>query len=207
MTSQSTPNYDSLAKEVMADAERKAKRAIAQAKRDAEKIADKARQEARALRESILDQARKRAERDAAIVRAGFKIEAKRRDLSHRQDVITKILALARQKLAASNGYDRGESLAKLVAQAVSAIRADALIVRVAPEDRQALDDQFTARVREAVGGNVDIKIGEASISGGAIVESADGRQVYDNSYEARLERLAPTVRLSIARRLFDSQE
>jgi vacuolar-type H+-ATPase subunit E/Vma4 len=63
-------------------------------------------------------------------------------------------------------------------------------LVHVAEQDKPFLSEQLLQEAVTPWGQRVQLRVGEpAAISGGVVVESADGRKRYDNSFEAQLKR------------------
>ena len=66
--------------------------------------------------------------------------------------------------------------------------------------------DDWLAEVRRRAGrDDVALRVAPAPepIRGGVVVRSSDGRQVYDNSFAARLARLRPLLRRRLAATLY----
>jgi len=206
MTRQVDSHSEALAKAIMGDAQRKAERILARGRRDAEKIRVKAKGQADAMRKKTLDQATVRARREASLVKANVEVEARRRALSFREGIVARVLDMAAAKVEADDEADRRRSLVKLSAQAVSAIRADLVVLRVPTRDKSSLGGDFIAEVVREVGREVDICLVGDDIPSGAIAASTDGRQLCDKSLPARMRRLGPQLRVLIARKLFHSQ-
>jgi vacuolar-type H+-ATPase subunit E/Vma4 len=206
MTDAGNSTYESLAEEIMADARLKADRARSRGEKDAEKIRDRAAREADGARKTVLEQARERSEREGAIIIAGIEVEAKRQALELKERSVHEVLDLAREMLAQGQGYDRRASLGLLAAEAVAAMRATSIVLEVSPTDKETVGPDFVGDVCRRAGREAHLELREADIPGGVIATSADGREIYDNSFPARLRRLTPALRVSIADGLFDSQ-
>jgi len=63
---------------------------------------------------------------------------------------------------------------------------------------------EFKEKLREGLGKDVDVTIGEPiQTLGGVLVESSDGSVRVDNTFEARIERFESELRATIAKALF----
>ena len=98
------------------------------------------------------------------------------------------------------------EMLGRLALAALGAMNGERVELLMRAEDV----DRHGAEVVRAVGGNASRELGrpvEIALSretidgaGGLIVRSADGRQVCDQTFEARMERLWSQLREDVAR-------
>lgn len=89
-------------------------------------------------------------------------------------------------------------ALAGLAREAISRLPAGGIELAVSEADAALLDRDWRASI--APTGNADeIRIVVERLDGGCIARSADGRAWFDNSYEARTERLQAEWRASLA--------
>ena len=201
-------NEKVLSDEILSDAKRKADRARKRAEREAKKILAEAGKKADEAAERTLDVARERADRQAQATLATVAIEVQRDLLETREREFDKLFDAARQRLADKARYDYPAALAALAAEAIAAMRTDDVVLALSSDDRPIATDAWLADLLRRVGRDVKTTIAEepASIDGGLIVRSADGRLLYDNSFAARLTRLRPDLRRELATRLFAEQ-
>jgi vacuolar-type H+-ATPase subunit E/Vma4 len=111
------------------------------------------------------------------------------------------VLDEARQRLLAHQGFDYRDALARLAAEAVSRMAGTNFALQLSEADRAALGDGLAEGVRRRVGREgiqVTVAAEAAKIDGGVIVRDAEGRQVWDNSLRARLDRFWPILRREI---------
>lgn len=175
---------------------------LAGANAKADGIRQRSRAAAEAERDEILARARSKAERlrDQAIAAARLKGEM--RKLAGREQALAEAFAAARSRLAGVGrraDYDR--VLRTLLRGALAALGADAAVIRADPQARAILaGERLEALARES---NVRLTLGPDLPHGtGLIVETADGRRQYDNTLEARLERLQDRLRARVFRLL-----
>jgi vacuolar-type H+-ATPase subunit E/Vma4 len=171
---------------IIAAAEAEAARIYA----DAEVSADKARREMTAA--ALADAARRR-----EMLLASVPAEAGKLRLARQEAMLEAIKAEALARLpseAASAG--KTAVLASLAAQAVSCMEGDKFSVALAADDKAAAAG-LSAEIERLVGrGPLQITIEERpGPGGGVIVRDGEGRQYWDNSFKARLERSWPELR------------
>lgn len=85
--------------------------------------------------------------------------------------------------------------LAALAAEAAGRMEGKKFIVALAPADRAAAAGLGGEIERLAGGGTVITLEEDPGLDGGVVVRDAEGRQRWDNSFKARLERFWPELR------------
>jgi vacuolar-type H+-ATPase subunit E/Vma4 len=187
--------------EIIADAKRHADRALGHARRQSEELRNKGRAQVEQETRDRLEAARRQADSRRELILAGVAIEAARRRSARIESTLGGVLDEARQRLLAHQGFDYREALARLAAEAVSRMAGTNFVLQLSGADRAALGDGLAEDVRRRVGCEglqVTVAAEAAKIDGGVIVRDAEGRQVWDNSLRARLDRFWPILRREI---------
>lgn len=206
MTGAESSSMDVLRQEILADAEKQAERARRRAKRDAKTALEKAETEAAEDREARLKDARRRADTTRDLVLARVPVEARRMRADRQEAILRGIYEDAASRLADRDGFDYAEAVGTLAAEAIKRMDGDRFTLAFSAADRDAVAERVAEEVRRRVGREgVEIAVADesADIEAGVVVRDADGRQTWDNSLAARLERLWPELRRRIAGRLF----
>ena len=202
MTDEGADPQQVLAEEILADARRRADRLRRRAERDAKQTTDQAQRDAEADRQQRLQRARAEADRRRRLTLATVTVEEGRIRAARIEEVLDGIRESARERLADRDGYDYREMLVRLAAGAVRAMEGRAVVLELSEADRQVYGPDLAAAVRDRVQRDgLDIRLASepAAIEGGVIVRDAEGRQRWDNSLAARLERLWPQLRRRLA--------
>lgn len=198
---------DALINEILSDARKKAERTVRRAEQESKDIIQKAQREAEEQLAAAVAAAQGRAERRKAIVLATVDVEAQRLELDARERLIQHAFAAAQGRIASRRGFDYHDTLVQLVADAIRAIGGDGFTITVPRADGESSSIAgLQQAVSQRLGRGVQLQIAgpPASISGGVIVHSADGRRMVDNSFEGRMARMHDDVRRRIARMLFE---
>lgn len=183
---------EALKREILEMARRDGEGIIAAAEAEAETVLAGARTEgAGALREKTAA-AEAAVARMRALMRAAVPAEAGRERAALQEELLESIKAIAADKLAAN--ADRSRAAASLAAQAMGCMEGDSFVVTVEPADNRP---ELAAEVAGLCPRPVTVAVEEGSLpgGGGAQVRSSDGRQRWDNSFGARLERAWPWLR------------
>jgi vacuolar-type H+-ATPase subunit E/Vma4 len=185
---------DALAEEILDEARQRAEGLTKGAEERAAATMRQAREAATAQRRAAAAEAEREAARYRARVRSAAHLEARRRLLAKREEVIVRALAMAHQRLlTALTAEERRTALEKAIVEAATALGGGRLTVRANPQDTEALTPALLQELQsrlESAGVSAELVVGTpAEIGGGAIVSTEEGRAVYDNSFEGRLER------------------
>jgi V/A-type H+-transporting ATPase subunit E len=188
--------------EILADAQRQATRLVRKAERDAKAMLDKAASESREEREGKLATAQAEADRKRELVLATVPVEIGRMRATRAEEELLALRDKIHARLSARKGFDYDETLVALAAEALGRMEGDAFVLALAERDRETFGAKLTKVVPDRAGRpDVTLTVDNqpASIKGGVIVRDPQGRQVWNNSLEARLERMWPLLRSQIA--------
>jgi V/A-type H+-transporting ATPase subunit E len=195
---------EQLAQAVLAQAKAEAKKIKATAEAAAHQLVDDAERQAKRRQEDAAVAEAARVERQNAFVLAATRLEARRRILEAREQLVDRVFTAVEQRLRAIRkdpAYPR--VLTKLVDEGVSALEGETLIVAVGSEDHNIASQALSAAT--TAGGRIEVRADE-HIHGGCVVTQSDGRALYDNSFSSILERHRPRLRALVADTLWQKQ-
>ncbi len=183
-------SLEKLHNRILSDARLKADQMLKEANEKAKQILDTAQQEAQKEAEDIISRARIEAE----AVRRGIlssKLRANRlRVLDEKNQILDDVIRSVEERLsniAASDEF--GDTLKRLVAEAVQALGSDEPIVKVGFRDasKKSLDDLGRALPK---GSKFVVEDRPIDGLGGVVASDPKGKFTYNNSFRSRLERL-----------------
>jgi vacuolar-type H+-ATPase subunit E/Vma4 len=185
---------------VLDDARSRAADIAAKAASEAEAILARAAQAAEQQRASALADARANAARRRDNLLATVPIVVERHRAARTEGILRAIHDTVRRRLATPPAAGRVGRLAALASEALRAMEGDDFTLRISPADRGLGDAVVPAILRELAPRLPRLTLHEdpSVAAGGVLVESADGRQVWDNRLNARFERLWPDLRRQI---------
>ena len=192
-----------LRREILSKARRQAEALIEEAKEEGEVARRQAEEKAQAIREEILREAQEEAASIKQRIVSTAQLEAQRMLLAKREELISQVFAEAQKRLAELRRSDAyPDVLRRLILEAAAGLGNGELIVWANEEDMAMLNDDFLTRVARELDPETRLRRGDSpvDIDGGVIVERADGRMRYDNSFAARLERLKDELRSQVYR-------
>jgi vacuolar-type H+-ATPase subunit E/Vma4 len=178
-------------------ARRESEGIVAAAEAEAGKIISDAEAAAEKVRREMTEAALAGAARRREMLLAALPGEEGRLRLERREALLASIReAAVRLILAEASGAGKKAILAALAAQAVSRMEGKIFTVAVAPGEGGAAAGLAAEIERLAGRGPLELTIvEEAGLAGGVIVRGGGGRQYWDNSFAARLERFWPGLR------------
>ena len=205
---------DTLAREIQADAGRRADRVRQRAEREARAILDEARKEVAEAVEQAVERATSRADRLESVGRARLEQRVAVLRLRQRKEVLDRVRAEAQQTLARlADAEEYRDVLVALAVLAVEAMSGDRFELVLRPRDSERWGQSLPGAVADAVRGRtgreVQLALSDETVeaSGGLVVRGADGRELADQTFEARLARLWPDIQSRVAPLVADGPE
>lgn len=209
-----TADINAFEAKILEDAGKESSSILGQARQRREDKLAVARREAGRVREEAVAQARDRAERDRKRGLAEAAGEARNLLMLAREQAVDGIFARVRERAEAlRNEKEYLSDLAGLVVEAARAVDRPEMEVVLSPRDAKVLGAEIAALLKPAGSGDRPSPVRIAVSGGGAdepgaLVRAEGGRVVFDNTFSARLRRLAPYLRRLAYRELFgDPQE
>jgi vacuolar-type H+-ATPase subunit E/Vma4 len=193
---------DAEKQETLKTAETQAENIIKEAKEKAEEIR---RRKIKQLEESLNEQMESKLQ--------AAKLIANRMVLKARSELFDKAIELSKQQLQNLSEEPRyKEALKELIIEASSKLKGKELEILVNSKDANYLMSNvkiLEAKASEVKKSPVRLSLSQDSISclGGAIVKTKDGKQIYNNTLDARLSRVKKEKALEITNLLFEGTE
>ena len=140
------------------------------------------------------------AHEEAARILAQSSIKSRQKISSAKNDVITKIIDRAKQKL--SQSANEKTCLLSLIKESIDGLVTNKSRIYVSSKDIK-LVRKLLEGDKKLAGRIIEVK--EGNFLGGVIAEDIDGKLRIDNTYETRLEMLLPHLLPEISRELFEA--
>ena len=212
MSSAQSSTEQVLQEEILADARRQAQDARERAKKEAEAILAKARIEAENDRRVQAQAAEVEAKRRRELTLATIPVVVGRRRADCIEAALNQIRDEAARLLAARQGFDYRQAVIRLAAEALAQMAGNRFVIEVSDSDSQALGQGWVEEAgRQSGRSGLELSTAPAKMQNqaGVLIRDAEGRQVWDNTLPARLERLWPALRheLAVATRLVSGAE
>jgi V/A-type H+-transporting ATPase subunit E len=195
-------NVQALTRTVLNEVHAEAEQILAEAQAKAQATQERAQEQASAERTERLARASREAERLRSQAVASAQLRARTAELERREKLLNSVFDAARQQLSDMPQRADYDQIARgLLRQALTSLGADTAQIRADERTRTVLTDQVLTEISEESG--VQVTYGAPLEHGvGVIAQTADGHREYDNTLEARLERLQNTLRVPVLRLL-----
>jgi V/A-type H+-transporting ATPase subunit E len=195
-------NVQALTRTVLNEAHAEAEKILAETQAKAQAVQEHAQEQASAERTEMLARASQEAERLHSQAVSSAQLQARTAELERREKLLDSVFDAARQQLSdIPQRADYDQIARELLRQALVNLGADTARIRADERARTVLTDQVLAEISEELG--VQVTHGAPLEHGvGLIVQTADGHREYDNTLEARLERMQNTLRVPVMRLL-----
>jgi len=174
--------------EVMADLE--AGRA------DALKRIESARKGASEAVSKILETSVKQAESTKRQIIGAAELAARNSQLKSLEKAVNEVFDLATKEISASSASSYEKSITGLIKEGIGVIGQKAK-VECSTKDRRVV----SSAIKKLEGGQTELILEESPVEtmGGVVLTIPDGSVRFDNTFEARLERMKPTLRKDVA--------
>lgn len=200
--------------QIAKDAQEEVGKILGRAQLSATSRLDEAEKEAQSVARQIRDTAETQAKRIQARATSGMSLETKRTILRAQGDIIDEVFArvtASLKKLHATKKYI--DFLKELTVQAIMVLEEKECLLAPGIEDRglyiPRLIEEIKELVERATGKKVKLTISTDLLpqGSGVRVYSGAGTTLFDNTLDARMERLQDELRTIVAREVFAPEE
>jgi vacuolar-type H+-ATPase subunit E/Vma4 len=197
-------NAEAICAKINQDADSEVKQLFERATAQAQQIIDGAKKEAEALKAALLRDLEKEIERSKDRVLSTLNLEKKRLILEGKQKFVEEVLSdvkLKAGRFRSDPGYQ--EFLAKAIVEGVQVLDVARGVVYYAAADEHIFNEGFIKKVTDACSmamkGECFLALNKSDFKDiGVIVNSQDGRIMYDNRFDARLSRMYEDIYMEL---------
>ncbi|NMA20902.1 MAG: hypothetical protein GX927_10030 [Lentisphaerae bacterium] len=193
-----------LQQEIIADAQKKAERIRAKALTEKERLQQKCDQEIAARRQERLEEVEAEIAQQARNLQNSLGMEKRKRWLRKREESIQELFAQTQKQAEECAGSQRGESLAALAEEALTALHSGDYLVEFAPQDASLITlDWLKQRAQNALADaahdcRFELKP-SAAVKGGIRFLARDQSRLFDNTFATRMQLLQDKMRSLLA--------
>lgn len=198
----SEESAERLRQEILDQAREESEEIIKRARDEAEKILATAVAEAKGVHDRLMEKGRAEAIRRKELIESTIPVETGRIRVARIESLLESVREQVRKRLLSHEGLEYREVLVTLAGQAISRMRGDHFIAKVAEADRASIGNGVGEEIASRVGRpglKVTLAFDPAMNGGGITIEDADATQIWDNGLLKRLDRMWPELRQQIA--------
>ncbi len=196
-----------IAGEVLSDVQKEIETQIVTSEKEAKRILKTAKEESDRDYQSIISQARVNAEAEKRRIASLTEVETRSQLLEIKESLVNKTFDEALSKLKAfADTEDYHQYLFDLIEKATKRIRSRKLIIHVNANDKSWLTQKMAALCKRL---RLELQLSDKTENciGGCKIETVDGKVIYDETFDNRLEELKPELRVEVAKILFGEEK
>ena len=193
--------------EVLGDVLKEAEDLILNAQARAKETLRIAKENADQIYKAMVDEASAKTQAEKRRAESLTEVDLRNRVLQTKEALVDKAFeeALAKlQEYVKTNGYH--EKLLKFVEEAAKKLGSKNLVVLVNSADRAWLSQETLSTLSKKLQIRLELAAEPENCSGGYKVQTADGKLMYDNTIENRVQQLKAELRLEAAKILFEEE-
>jgi len=196
-----------IADDILKEAKEKAAKIVRDAKKEAQTLLDAAHFGAKEEEEREVKEARAQGKSIYEEVLAGGRMKAKREILQKREELMNEVFKKAEESLreyASSEKYER--DLPRITASACKKLGSNNIVIQANRRDIKLLEKNKDQIARELGGDKpVSISLGAPiQAIGGVKVSAPDEKIEIDETFDSRMRRALETLRVKVAKVLFE---
>lgn len=197
----------SIANEIINDVQKEAEALILEAENQAKETLRIAKEQADLSYRDITSQATIKAEAEKRKIASVTEVEMRNHLLQTKEDLVDEAFEKALVKLKQFVKTEDYQSyLLKLIENVAQKIGQKDLIVQVNKSDKILLPDEIMKRLSKKLHVELNLSEQTGNFIGGCIIQTADGKIIYDSTIDNRLQELKPTLRVDVAKKLFGEE-
>ncbi len=195
-------SIDALERAILNEANADVEQIKQAAKAKADAIWQRVREQAESERKTVLEKANQEAERVRSQFVATSQLKARTAELGHREKLLDEVFKAAREQITSIQSKKNYEEIvAQLLREGISQLNVNKAKVRADKQTQKILEQSVITKVSKEL--NAEITVDDPLEQGtGLIVEAADGRLKYDNTFENRLDQIQNELRFPVYRLL-----
>ena len=201
-------DVEALRNEILKQAQDQAAKTIERAQRVSERDLVYAQEEAEEIRSQQRAKVQPMADMEKKKTIATANIEARRKFLEKKEELVSRIFAEAEKKLLELRGSETYiDIISKLIEEGAASISGD-VIVEFGEEDKDIFTQEAISLIKSRITKSLEkdfqlqFRCVGKDVSAGVIIRSKDGKMIIDNSFSSRLKRLEEELRGKVSEML-----
>ena len=193
-----------ISSEVLGDVQKEAEATILEAENQAKETLKLAKHEADQKYREMINQAKLKAEAERRKIASVTEVEMRNRLLRTKEDLVDAAFEKAVAKFKNYVETDEYRKyLLKQIENVAKKVGQKKLVAEINAKDAVWLDQDKLAPIAKKLQAEIKLVNASEQFIGGCIIQSADGKIIYNSTIDARLEELKPMLRVEVAKILF----
>ena len=193
-----------IAKDVVGDVQKDAEAIILAAENEAKTTLKAAKEQADQNYRATITQAKAKAEAEKRKIASVTEVDMRNRLLQTKEDLVDVAFEKALVELKNfTETADYHDYLLKVIQSAAQRMGQKDLVVQVNPKDKAWLTQDVLKRLSKKLHCELRLSDKTEDYLGGCIIQTEDGKIIYDATLDNRLQELKPVLRVELAKTLF----
>jgi V/A-type H+-transporting ATPase subunit E len=193
-----------ISNEVIGDVQKEAEAIILAAENEAKVTLKSAKEQADQIYRSIIHQAKVTAEAEKRKIASVTEVEMRNRLLQAKEDLVDIAFEKALVELKSFvETEDYHDYLAKLIQIAAEKLGKKDMVIQVNAKDKNWLTQDLLKRLSKKYHCELRLSDKTEDFLGGCVLQTEDGKIIYDVTLDNRLQELKPVLRVELAKILF----
>jgi len=190
--------------EVVSDAQKEAEATILAAEKEAKETLHTAKREADEKYRELVGHAKAKAESERRKIASVTEVEMRNRLLASKEELVDSAFGQAVAKFRSFIETDEYKTyLVKLIEEVAQKVGQKDLLVEVNAADASWLTLETLKPLSEKLHAELKLAKSNEHFIGGCIIQTADGKIIYNSTIDTKLEELKPILRVEVAKILF----
>lgn len=201
----STKNgISAISDEVVGDAQKEAETTILVAEKDAKETLQTAKREADEKYRELVDRAKTNAESQRRKIASVTEVEMRNRLLVSKEELVDAAFEKAVAEFKTFVETEEYQTyLVKLIGDTAQKIGQKELVVEVNAADASWLTEETLKPLSKKLNAELKLAKSNEQFIGGCIIQTGDGKIIYNSTIDMILEELKPALRVEVAKILF----
>ncbi len=190
--------------EVVGDAQKEAEATILTAEKEAKETLQSAKREADEKYRELVGHAKAKAESERRKIASVTEVEMRNRLLAAKEELVDAAFKKAVDKFkifVETNEYKT--YLVKLIEEVAQKIGQKDLVIEINAADASWLTQETLKPLSEKLQAELKLAKSNEHFIGGCIIQTGNGKIIYNSTIDTKLEELKPTLRVEVAKILF----
>ena len=193
-----------IAKDVVGDVQKEAEAMILAAEKEAKATLKAAKEQADQNYKAIITQAKAKTEAEKRKIASVTEVEMRNRLLQTKEDLVDAAFEKALVEVKAFvETEEYHDYLLKNMQNAAERIGQKDLVIQVNAKDKEWLTPDVLKRLSKKLHCELRLSEKTSDFLGGCIIQTEDGKIIYDVTLDNRLQELKPVLRVELAKTLF----
>jgi len=204
----SKSGISAIANDVIMDVQKEAEAIILAAEKEAKATLKSAKEQADQIYRAVILQAKAKAEAEKRKIASVTEVEMRNRLLQTKETLVDIAFEKTLDELKTFvETEDYHDYLINLIISAVEKMGKKNVVVQVNAKDNDWLTQDLLKRLSKKCNCELSLSDKIEDCVGGCIIQTDDGKIIYDVTLDNRLQELKPVLRVELAKILFDEAE